>query len=95
MYADCRHPQNLAEEVKKGQFREDPLFPDHGASIELPPLRERGNDILLLAKHFVDEFAKENKLGCGAVWAKEAKEITSISFPGNIRELKAIVTSQR
>ena len=83
--------KNLAEEVKKGQFREDLYFRIMGLPIELPPLRERGNDILLLAKHFVDEFAKENKLGA-VQFSKEAKEkLLQYHFPGNIRELKAII----
>ncbi len=83
--------KNLAEEVKKGNFREDLYFRIMGLPIELPPLRERGNDLLILAKHFADEFAKENKLGTIS-FAKEAKEkLQQYSFPGNVRELKAVV----
>lgn len=83
--------KNLAEEVKKGSFREDLYFRIMGLPIELPPLRERGNDVLILAKHFADEFAKENKLGV-INFTKEAKEkLQQYSFPGNVRELKAVV----
>lgn len=83
--------KNLAEEVKKGNFREDLYFRIMGLPIELPPLRERGNDILILAKHFADEFAKENKLPA-IQFSNEAKEkLLKHHFPGNVRELKAII----
>ncbi len=83
--------KNLAEEVKKGNFREDLYFRIMGLPVELPPLRERGNDILILAKHFAETFAKENKLGT-IQFTKEAKEkLLKYHFPGNIRELKAVI----
>ncbi|MFM2337479.1 MAG: hypothetical protein RL115_672 [Bacteroidota bacterium] len=83
--------KNLAEEVAKGNFREDLYFRIMGLPLEIPPLRERGNDILILAKHFADEFAKENKLG-SISFTKEAKEkLAKYHFPGNVRELKAVV----
>lgn len=83
--------KNLADEVKKGNFREDLYFRIMGLPIELPPLRERGNDILILAKHFADEFAKENKLGT-MQFTKEAKEkLLKYHYPGNVRELKAVI----
>lgn len=83
--------KNLTDEVKKGNFREDLYFRIMGLPIELPPLRERDNDILILAKHFADEFAKENKLG-GISFTKEAKEkLLKYHFPGNVRELKAVI----
>jgi two-component system, NtrC family, response regulator AtoC len=83
--------KNLSDEVKKGNFREDLFFRIIGLPIALPPLRERGNDILILAKHFADSFAKENKLG-PVQFTKEAKDkLLSYHFPGNIRELKAVI----
>lgn len=83
--------KNLADEVKKGNFREDLYFRIIGLPVELPPLRERGNDIFILAKHFADQFAKENKLGT-INFTKEAKEkLLNYHFPGNVRELKAII----
>lgn len=83
--------KNLAEEVKKGNFREDLYFRIIGLPIELPPLRERGNDILILAKHFADDFAKENKMG-SIVFSNAAKEkLLKYHFPGNVRELKAVI----
>ncbi|MBS4064228.1 MAG: sigma-54-dependent Fis family transcriptional regulator [Chitinophagaceae bacterium] len=83
--------KNLADEVKKGNFREDLYFRIMGLPIELPPLRERGNDILILAKHFADDFTKENKLSAVNL-TKEAKEkLLKYHFPGNVRELKAVI----
>jgi DNA-binding NtrC family response regulator len=83
--------KNLAEEVKKGNFREDLYYRIIGLPIYLPPLRERGNDVLLLAKHFIDLFVKENKLKPITI-VKEAKDkIAKYPFPGNIRELKSVI----
>jgi DNA-binding NtrC family response regulator len=83
--------KDLKEEVRKGIFREDLYYRIIGLPIELPPLRERGHDILLLSKHFIDQFTKENKLKTINI-TKEAKErLLQYKFPGNIRELKSII----
>ncbi|MCD9574123.1 sigma-54-dependent transcriptional regulator [Flavobacterium soyae] len=83
--------KNLKEEVKKGAFREDLYYRIVGLPIELPPLRERGRDVLLLSKHFIDLFTKENKLKTISI-SKEAKDkLLKHKFPGNIRELKSII----
>ncbi len=83
--------KNLAEEVKKGNFREDLYYRIIGLPIELPPLRDRGNDTLILAKYFTDEFAKDNKLGAVSISSEAKQKLLSYHFPGNIRELKAIM----
>jgi DNA-binding NtrC family response regulator len=62
-----------------------------GLPIELPPLRDRGNDILILAKFFVDEFCKENKLEKLTISVEAQEKLTKYVYPGNVRELKAIV----
>jgi len=83
--------KNLADEVKKGTFREDLYYRVMGLPIELPPLRDRGIDVLILAKYFLDDFAKQNKLGTITI-AEDAKEkLLRYQFPGNIRELKSII----
>ncbi|PKV64258.1 MULTISPECIES: sigma-54 dependent transcriptional regulator [unclassified Polaribacter] len=83
--------KDLAEEVRKGTFREDLFFRVMGLPIKLPPLRERSEDILILAKYFVDDFAKENNMGI-IHFAQEAKtKLLHYYFPGNVRELKAII----
>ncbi|HMM10986.1 MAG TPA: sigma-54 dependent transcriptional regulator [Bacteroidales bacterium] len=83
--------RNLAEEVQKGNFREDLYYRLLGLPIELPPLRYRGNDIILLAKYFVDEFCRENKLGKITITESAQKKLMEYPFPGNVRELKAVV----
>ena len=83
--------KNLGEEVKKGNFREDLYYRVIGLPIELPPLRERGNDVLLLAKHFTDEFSKDNKLGSINISSEAKQKLMGYHFPGNIRELKAMM----
>ena len=83
--------RNLAEEVKKGNFREDLYYRLLGLPIELPPLRDRGNDILLLAKHFLKEFSHENGLGKLTLTNEASDKLLRYSFPGNVRELKSIV----
>jgi DNA-binding NtrC family response regulator len=83
--------RNLAEEVKNGTFREDLYYRLIGLPIDLPPLRLRGNDILILARHFVDEFCKDNKMK-PVTFSPEAKEkLMTYNYPGNVRELKALI----
>jgi DNA-binding NtrC family response regulator len=83
--------KDLAQEVKNGNFREDLYYRIIGLPIELPPLRERGNDTLLLAKYFIDLFIKDNKMKLISL-SKEAKEkLLKYPFPGNIRELKSVI----
>lgn len=82
---------NLAKEVEKGNFREDLYYRLLGLPIEMPPLRERGNDIFLLAEYFLKGFCRENKIPMKTL-SKEAKEkLIGYSFHGNVRELKAII----
>ena len=83
--------KELAEEVRKGTFREDLYYRLLGLPIPLPPLRERGNDILLLAKHFSDVFCAENKLKKLAFSEGLKEKLLAYSYPGNVRELKAVI----
>ena len=83
--------KNLPQEVKKGNFREDLYYRLLGLPIELPPLRYRGDDILILAKYFVDEFCKENKMKKLIISTDAQEKLMKYPFPGNIRELKAII----
>lgn len=83
--------KDLAEEVKGGRFREDLYYRLLGLPIHLPPLRERGNDVLLIAKHFLDTFSQENQMGKFKISPEAQEKIMQYPFPGNIRELKSIV----
>lgn len=83
--------RNLADEVKKGNFREDLYYRLLGLPIDLPPLRERGNDIIILAKYFMDAFSKENSLSKFSISKEAQKKLLHYPWPGNVRELKAVV----
>jgi len=83
--------RNLMDEVKKGNFREDLYYRLLGLPIELPPLRDRGSDILLLAKHFMDAFCTENAMEKLNLSKTAQEKLLKYPYPGNVRELKAIV----
>jgi two-component system response regulator AtoC len=83
--------RNLADEVKSGRFREDLYYRILGLPIDLPPLRERGNDIILLAKYFVNEFASDNSMSKFSLSTEAQKKLLNYPWPGNVRELKAVV----
>jgi len=83
--------KNLAQEVKAGRFRADLFYRIMGLPIELPPLRTRGNDILLLARYFADEFCLKNKMPQKRFSSSAQEKLMNYSYPGNVRELKAII----
>ncbi len=83
--------RNLQDEVKAKNFREDLYYRLLGLPIHLPPLRERGHDIILLAKQFLDQFVKENQLPKIKISEEAQEKLLHYSFPGNVRELKAII----
>jgi DNA-binding NtrC family response regulator len=83
--------KDLAQEVKNGHFREDLYYRIMGLPIALPPLREREKDTLLLAKHFVTLFVKENKMPPLTLTQSAKDTLLKYPFPGNIRELKSVI----
>lgn len=83
--------ENLSEQVKKGNFREDLFFRIVGLPIELPPLKSRGNDIIILAKHFITEYQKSNKTGNINLSNEARQKLMQYTWPGNVRELKAVI----
>ena len=83
--------KNLATMVSEGKFRQDLYYRLLGLPIELPPLKDRGNDIILLAKYFVDEFCKENGMEPKTISDEAKKMLLAYHYPGNIRELKAVM----
>ncbi len=92
---DCRiivaSNQNLQESVNSGKFRQDLYYRLYGFPVELPPLRERGNDIIILAKHFIKAFCNENNLSIKTITQPAIDKLLSYPFPGNIRELKSVI----
>jgi len=83
--------KNLAEEVQKGNFREDLYYRLLGLPINLPPLRDRENDILILSKFFLDEFCKENNFEKKILADSAKSKLVKYPYPGNVRELRAVM----
>ena len=83
--------RDLAAEAKAGRFREDLYYRLLGLPIELPALRSRGNDLLLLAEAFVQQFSQLNSLPVRSFSVAARQRLLHYSFPGNVRELKAVV----
>ncbi len=80
--------RDLKEDMKAGRFREDLYFRLGVIPIYLPPLRERGGDVVLLAKIFLERYANENGKKVKGFTDKALEVITSYSWPGNVRELQ-------
>jgi two-component system response regulator AtoC len=83
--------KNLEEQVRKGAFREDLYFRLAVLSLELPPLRERAQDIPLLAEHFVRKFARELGKKCQGVTGAALARLAAYPWPGNVRELENLI----
>ena len=83
--------KNLSEEVKAGRFREDLYYRLLGLPIVLPPLRERGQDIILLAKFFLDNFVRENQMEPVRISENAQRKLQGYHYPGNVRELRSII----
>jgi two-component system NtrC family response regulator len=83
--------KNLQDEIEKGNFREDLFYRISVFTIDLPPLRERGEDVILLAEHFLEKFCKEYKKERMEL-SDEVKEILlEYSWKGNVRELRNFI----
>lgn len=87
----CSSTVDLAEEVRAKRFREDLYFRLMVMPIHLPSLKERQKDIVFLADSFLDDFCKTNSLERMELSAPAKRKMLSYSFPGNVRELKAVV----
>ena len=85
--------RDLKEEIAKGNFREDLYYRLNVVNIHIPPLRERKDDIPLLASAFLKEFAEENGKRLEGVDDKASMALYNYSWPGNIRELRNCIES--
>ena len=83
--------KNLADEVAKGTFREDLYYRLLGLSINLPPLRDRGNDIIILAEYFIKDYCQKNNIAVKKLSDTAKNKLLSYNFPGNVRELKSLI----
>lgn len=81
---------DLLENVVKGKFREDLYYRLSTVPIEIPPLRERGNDMLLLFRKFVNDFADKNSMKPVRLSPEAEEVLKRYNFPGNVRQLKNI-----
>lgn len=92
---DCRiiiaTNKDLQDEIQKGNFRQDLYYRLYGLPIELPPLRDRENDVIILARHFIHVFCQENMMKTKTLTPEASSRLLSYSFPGNIRELKSVI----
>jgi DNA-binding NtrC family response regulator len=87
----CATQGDLREEARRGRFREDLYFRLHVFTVELPPLRERREDIPLLAQHFVDKFNAETGRRVHGVTPAATAVLQGYAWPGNIRELRNVL----
>ena len=83
--------KDLHRQVMKGFFREDLFYRVNVVTINMPPLRERGEDILLLAHHFVNKYAAELGRTPPSFPDKALKNLCNYNWPGNVRELENII----
>ena len=79
---------HMEEEIASGQFREDLYYRLNVINIKMPPLRERGDDLLFLARYFLVHFNGEMKRGIKGFTPESEKLLLLHNWPGNIRELK-------
>jgi two-component system, NtrC family, response regulator AtoC len=80
--------RDLEAMVRQGTFREDPYFRLNVVKIQMPPLRERQDDIPVLLAHFIREFAAENQVEPPIFEPAAMRRLQSYAWPGNIRELR-------
>ena len=83
--------QNLADEVKQGTFREDLYYRLNVIPVNLPPLRERTEDILPLARHFLTKYCKEMKRPLMTITKEVVEAFEGYEWPGNVRELENVM----
>jgi two-component system response regulator AtoC len=83
--------KDLETEVRAGRFRGDLYFRLKVVSIHLAPLRERGDDILLLARHFLREFARKFQKRFSEISPEAARLFLTYPWPGNVRELRNLI----
>ena len=83
--------RDLAELVREGRFRHDLFYRLQVAPIHLPPLRERGDDVLLLAEHYLAHFAGQMSRHIDGLGADAARALMAYDWPGNVRELRNVI----
>jgi two-component system response regulator PilR (NtrC family) len=87
----CATNRDLEEEVRQGRFREDLYYRINVIGIQIPPLRERLEDVPSLAVHFIDRFARENGRPPLEITPRVLSALGRYAYPGNVRELENIL----
>ena len=82
--------KDLVQEIERGKFRDDLYYRLNVIPIEVPPLRARGNDVILLAEHFLRRFAAETGTPRKRLSAGAATKLKGYHWPGNVRELRNV-----
>ncbi|MGM0578834.1 MAG: sigma-54-dependent transcriptional regulator [Myxococcota bacterium] len=80
--------RDLESDIEEGKFREDLFYRLNVVNIHVPPLRQRGNDILLLAQDFIDRFSERHGVEVQGLTTAAAEKLANYSWPGNVRELE-------
>ncbi|MBQ8465248.1 MAG: sigma-54-dependent Fis family transcriptional regulator [Alphaproteobacteria bacterium] len=83
--------RHLDEEVKKGTFRQDLYYRLNVVNIDIPPLRERMDDVMVLAKHFAKKYSELNDIPLKPISKKAEEKLLNYRWPGNVRELENTV----
>ncbi len=83
--------RDLAQSVEKGEFRQDLYFRLNVVPIFVPPLRDRGGDIVLLAEHFMKRYSRKHGCKVGGFSEAAMRDLQSHSWPGNVRELQNVI----
>jgi two-component system response regulator HydG len=84
----CATNRDLETAIEERRFREDLFFRINVIHVELPALRSRGGDVLLLAQHFVREYAARFEKKVGGITPQAAERLQTYAWPGNVRELR-------
>jgi len=89
----CATNRDPEAEVAAGRFREDLFYRLHVVPLEVPPLRDRDSDVLLLARHFLELFAREDGKALAGFAPEVEAAMLAYSWPGNVRQLQNVVRS--
>lgn len=84
----CATNADIRQMVEDGNFRQDLLYRINTIEIHIPPLRERGNDIILLAEHFLNHYARKYKKEMHGLTREAKNKLLKYAWPGNVRELQ-------
>ena len=95
----CATNANIRQMIEEGNFRQDLLYRINTVEIQIPPLRERGEDVLLLADHFLKKYAHKYKKDIQGLTRETKQKLMRYQWPGNVRELqhameRAVILSQ-